>query len=76
MDERAKSFFKSLKPAERKAIAARCGIKRTYLSNLITCRDRYPSVTLAAKIEAATNGRVTRQELRPDLDWRLIEGQY
>lgn len=74
MNEHAKAFFKSLKPAERQAIAERCGIKRSYLTNLITCKDRYPGVALAAKIEAATNGRITRRQLRPDLDWKLIEG--
>lgn len=70
-----KNFY-SLKPAERKAIATHCGIKRSYLSNLISTRDRYPSLALAAKIEAATKGHITRRELRPDLDWNIIEGQY
>ncbi len=76
MNETATTFFKSLKSVERQAIAQRCGIKRSYLNNLITCKERYPSVVLAAKIEAATNGRVTRQDMRPDIDWKIIEGQY
>ncbi|MBQ9240538.1 MAG: helix-turn-helix domain-containing protein [Duodenibacillus sp.] len=76
MNDYAVSFFKALKPVERKAIAQRCGIKRTYLNNLITCKDRVPSVVLAAKLESATNGRITRRDIRPDIDWKLIEGQY
>jgi len=74
MNEHATAFFKSLKPAERRAIATRCGIKRTYLTNLISSKERHPGVALAAKIETVTNGRITRWELRPDIDWKLFEG--
>lgn len=76
MNEHATAFFKSLKSVERQAIAERCGIKRTYLNNLVTCKDRHPGVALAAKIEEATCGRLRREELRPDIDWKLIRGWY
>lgn len=76
MNDYATNFFRSLKSVERQAIAKRCGIKRGYLNNLVTCKDRVPGVELAAKIEAATNGRIKRQDLRPDIDWKLIGGKY
>lgn len=43
---------------------------RSYL-RLIAYGHKHPSPTVAAGIELATNGVVTRQQMRPD-DWSLI----
>lgn len=53
---------------QRKALAEKCGTSPEYLWQVATgWRDRKPSIELAKKIEAATDGAVTRQDLRPDV---------
>ncbi len=74
MNETSKSFFRSLTAEEKDAVAAKCGINRRYLNNLIYGDKRHPGVKLAAKIERATSCRVTREQLRPDVDWKLLSG--
>ncbi len=73
MEQTAKDFFRSLKSAEKDAIADRCGIKRTYLNNLIYSSNK-ASVPLAAKLEQATGYKVSRVTIRPDVNWKLIAG--
>ena len=46
------------------------GASRSYL-RLIAYGHKHPSPSVAASIERATEGAVTRQQLRPD-DWPLI----
>ena len=46
------------------------GASRSYL-RLIAYGHKHPSPSVAAGIERATEGAVTRQQLRPD-DWPLI----
>lgn len=54
------------------ALADRIGVHPVYLSQLAAAQDgRRPSPQLAVAIERATEGAVTRRELRPD-DWWLI----
>ena len=55
--------------AERKrALAAAVGCSEGYLWQMASnWRGKRPSAELAAKIEQATAGEVTRPELRPDL---------
>lgn len=76
MNEQAVKFFRTLKSAEKDAIAQKCGIDRRYLNNLIYSRDRNPGVSLAANLEKASNGRIKREDLRPDIDWNLLGGTY
>ncbi len=73
MEQTAKEYFRSLKSAEKAAIADRCGIKRSYLNNLIYANNK-ASVQLAAKLEQATGYKVSRTAIRPDVNWRLIAG--
>ena len=47
-------------------LAANAGTKPVYLRQIVK-GHRKPSHGLARAIEVATNGRVTRQELRPDI---------
>ena len=48
------------------AMSKTLGISRTWLS-LVANGHQPPSAALAVKIEAATKGKITRQQLRPDL---------
>ena len=53
-------------------LAGRIGISTVYLQQLAAKRDgRKPSPELSLSIERATDGRVTRSDLRPD-DCHLI----
>ena len=57
-------------PAERLALSLKCGVAEQYLYQILT-RRKVASPELCVSIEQATNGAVTRQQLRPD-DWHLI----
>jgi DNA-binding transcriptional regulator YdaS (Cro superfamily) len=48
------------------AMSKTLGISRTWLS-LVVNGHQPPSAVLAIKIEAATKGKITREQLRPDL---------
>lgn len=61
-----KRYF-SLQPYGSKTLfAQKVGITPTYLGLLIR-KARRPSAEMSKKIEKATKGEVTRQDLRPDL---------
>lgn len=68
MNQTAKTFLKGLTFAEKKTLAARCGIKLSSLRNLIY-NDVKPSLALALRIERETYRSVNRKDLRPDVDW-------
>jgi DNA-binding transcriptional regulator YdaS (Cro superfamily) len=52
----------------RQRLADQCGTTPAYLWQIATgWRSRKASFDLAKKIEAATDGAVTRYELRPDV---------
>lgn len=69
----ATNYFRSLTAIEKKALCANCGITRQYLYNLISRPERKVSLELACKLEKATNGRVTRRSLLPQVDWDFVE---
>lgn len=48
------------------ALSVKLGISRTWMS-LLANERQIPSAALAVKIEKATQGKITRQQLRPDL---------
>lgn len=55
-------------PARRREFACALGIAPAYLWQIETgWRGKRPSPQLCVRIEAATHGRVTRLDLRPDL---------
>lgn len=52
----------------RKTLAHECGTSPEYLWQVASgWRGRRPGLDLVSKITAATDGAVTRQELRPDV---------
>lgn len=57
-----------LETADAKALAKAAGTKRVYLTHLAH-GHRKPSVKLAQRIAAATRGRVSLSDLRPDI-WK------
>ena len=65
-----KTYMASLAPTERDVFAESVVSTRGHLQN-IAYGYRTCAPELAVLIEKATNGAVTRQELRPD-DWQAI----
>lgn len=66
-----RSYLDGLPRGGAANFAARIGVSNVYLSQLAAKQDgRQPSPELCVKIERATDGRVTRRELRDD--WEAI----
>ena len=61
-----KQYFKDEPDGAKKEMAEHLGITPTWLGLLLR-KARRPSPELAKKIEKATQGLVTKKELRPDL---------
>ena len=61
-----KQYFKDEPYGAKKEMAEHLGITPTWLGLLLR-KARRPSPELAKKIEEATQGLVTKKELRPDL---------
>lgn len=59
-------YFATEPRGARQEMAAYLGITETWMSLLVTGKRR-PSGLLAVRIERATDGLVSRQDLRPDL---------
>lgn len=69
------SFYRSIKPPQRQALAAACGTTPLYLRN-IAYGFRQANESLALAIERETRGTVTVLELRPDLAAALEAAGY
>ncbi|WP_373874056.1 transcriptional regulator [Pseudomonas tohonis] len=65
------TYLKQLPRGGKKRLAKSLGIPATYLSRLIS-GDRAITAERAMHIERATEGKVSRHELRPDLDWEQV----
>lgn len=63
-------YINSLAPVGQEAFADECSTSLAYLRQ-VAYRNRLCREKLASKIEHASGGAVTRQELRPD-DWKEI----
>ncbi|SPO68141.1 YdaS family helix-turn-helix protein [Pseudomonas sp. JV241A] len=61
-------YLESLPRGGKKIIALRLGVTASYLSRLVS-GDRSVTAERAIQIEEATDGAVTRSELRPDIRW-------
>jgi DNA-binding transcriptional regulator YdaS (Cro superfamily) len=68
-----KTYLSTLTLDERATFAAACGSTAGHLRN-IGYGDRLCRESLAIEIEKATNGLVTCEELRPDVDWAYVRG--
>ncbi len=65
-----KTYWKSLSPLEKEALADKLKVTKTYLSDLFN-NSKKASTALCKKIEKATDGQVTKNSLRPDVWGRL-----
>ena len=63
-------YLNSLPDADRQRVAATCGTSVGYLRKAISTGQKL-GPALCVSIEKATDGSVTRRDLRPD-DWFLI----
>lgn len=61
----------ALTPSERAAVATAVGIHDQYLYQCLTGRRPTPADRCPA-IERATSGRVSCEELRPDVRWHRV----
>jgi len=61
----------SMPATERLAVAAAIGVNEQYLYQCLTRRRPTPPDRCPA-IERATEGRVTCEELRPDVHWQRV----
>lgn len=72
MNPKALSYLKGLKRIEKEAICKRSGISIRWLQNMMYA-GRLPSPDVAKALEKATFGELTREDLRPDINWDLIK---
>lgn len=61
-------YLETLPRGGKKILALRLGVTASYLSRLVS-GDRSVTAERAIQIEEATDGAVTRFELRPDIQW-------
>lgn len=66
-----KAFLKSYSIEERERVAKRAGTTVAYLKQIAGGHSR-PSADLAVRLELASDGRMTREDLLPDLFVRSL----
>lgn len=67
-------YWLGLSPGdERKEFAERAKSTVGYL-NLVASGNKNPGETVCMNIEAASEGSVTCEELRPDVPWHVLRG--
>lgn len=60
-----RTFLKSTTPAERERVATRARTTVAYLKQIAGGHSR-PSADMAVRLETASDGRMTREELLPE----------
>lgn len=61
-----KNYYDNLDASEKKQLSKKMKVTLGYLSQLAT-GHRKAGIHVIAKIEKATNGALTREEIRPDI---------
>jgi DNA-binding transcriptional regulator YdaS (Cro superfamily) len=64
-------FFRDKPRGAKVELARKVGVSKTWMS-LLTSGRQVPSPELAHSIERHTQGKVRRQDLRPDLFGRIV----
>lgn len=64
-------YLGSLSPQGRQRYARQCGTTIAYLRKHLSQRTRI-DVSLAVQLVAHSDGRVSFESLRPDVDWALV----
>ena len=67
------SYIKILDKAKLEELAARCETTAGQLKQ-IAYGNRRASVRLAVSLERETQGKITCEQLRPDVDWAYLRG--
>jgi DNA-binding transcriptional regulator YdaS (Cro superfamily) len=70
-----KPFLQTMTLVERKAFAESCGTGASHLNN-VSYGYRPCSLELAIEIERKSGGKVTCEEVCPDLDWAYLRGKF
>lgn len=66
-----RDHLNSMKPAEQKSFARRCGTSIGYLRKAISVESRMGE-SLVIAIERESAGKVRCEHLRPDVDWQFL----
>lgn len=73
MSPEARQYLQTLSAAEKRALCGLCGISIHHFYNILSTNSRKRfSIPLACKLEVITKKKLTRRQLRPDLDWDLL----
>ena len=72
MDE-LREYIKTLTAEQREAFSAAVGASIGHLRKAISLRQKL-NPALVVEIERASGGRVTAEQLRPDVDWAYVRG--
>ena len=72
MDE-LREYIKTLDAAEREAFSAAIGTSIGYLRKAISL-GQCLNPAVVVEIERATRGKITAEQLRPDVDWAYVRG--
>lgn len=68
-----KTYLATLSLKDRDALAVRCDTTAAHLRN-VSYGYRLCGESLAINLERESEGEVTCEELRPDVDWAVIRG--
>lgn len=69
-----REYIKGMTPADLESFANSCGTTAGQMKQVAYNRARRSGESLAISIERESGGRVTCEELRPDVDWAYIRG--
>lgn len=72
---RFKSLWLSMAVSDRRAFARRCSASYNYLNLFAFGQKLRIGESIAIAIERESGGRVTVEDLRPDVDWAVIRGR-
>jgi len=63
-----------MKPDEQKKFALSCGTTINYLRKKLSDRSSNLGIKICIEIEHHSHGKVRCEDLRPDVNWRVIRG--
>lgn len=64
--------LRHLTKLEKMSLAKVCGTTLGYINQIIYGKSQ-ASANLAVKMEKALDGKITRRDLRPDINWDLVD---
>ena len=73
--ENLRKFLKNLSPDEQIIFAKKCGTTIKYLRKRLCDKSSRLGEKICIEIEDKTNGQVTCEELRPDVNWSVLRNK-